>query len=170
MKKLTSVDIKGEDGLQDCRRNFTNNGVLQHEQRWRRRRTSRRRRKRKGEEANKGQEADQPEEDGRILSENDGGKTDHVNVERCTVTDDADKSPNRPTSRPSAASNQSSPSSSSKPSQGKTSGKGDSEWPNWDNDISSDEGDNDYKTNLNTDFFKNQISSPYQVVTVVPLR
>ena len=93
---------------------------------------------------------DQPEEDGRILSGNDGGKTDHVNVERCTVTDDAVKSPYRPTSRPSAASNQSSPSSSSNPSQGKTLGIGDSEWPNW--DISSDEGDNDYKTNKVTDF------------------
>ena len=140
-------------GRLNCRGNFTNNGPLQHVQRWRRRRRSRRRRRRrKGEEANKGQEADQPEEDGRILSGNDGGKTDRVNVERCTVTADADKSPNRPTSRPSASSNQSSSNSSSKPSQGKTSGIGDSEWPNWDSDISSDEGDNDYKTNKVTDF------------------
>ena len=108
------------------------------------------------EEVSKGQEAGQPEEDGRIHSENDGGKTDRVNVEKCAVTDDADKSPNRPTSRPSAASNQSrsSSSSSSKTSQGKTSGTGDSEWPNWDSDISSDEGDSDYQTNKITDFLK----------------
>ena len=97
----------------------------------------------RGGEDNKEQEVDQPEEDGRNLCENDGGKTDRVNVERCTFTVDADKSLIRPTSRPSAASNQSSPCSSSKPSKGKTSGIGDSEWQNWDSDISSDEGDND---------------------------
>ena len=104
-------------------------------------------------EANKGQAGDQPEEDGRILSENDGGETDRVNVERYTVNADADKSPNRPTSKPPAASNQSSPSITSKPSQGKTSGIDDSEWPNWNSDISSSEGHNDYKTNRITDFF-----------------
>ena len=145
------MDIKGEDGLPDCRGYFTNNGPLQHVQRWRRsRRRRRRRRRRNREEANNWQEADQPEEDGLILSENDGGETNRVNVERCTVTDDAVKSPYRPTSRSSAARNQSGPSSSSKPSQSKTSGIGDSEWPNW--DISSDEGDNDYKMNKVTDF------------------
>ena len=75
--------------------NFTNNGALKHERRWRRRGRSSRRKRRKGEEANKGQEANQPEEDRRILSENDVGKTDRVNVERFTVIVDADKSPIR---------------------------------------------------------------------------
>ena len=73
MEKLTSVDIKGEDGLPESQESFTNKGALQHVRRWRRRRRSSSRRKRgKDEEANKGQEADQPEEDRRILTENDG--------------------------------------------------------------------------------------------------
>ena len=98
------------------------------------------------------------EEEGREPEEN--GKTDRVNVDRCTATDDAINSPNnRPTGRPCTASNASSL-SISEPSQGKTSGTGDSECPNWDSDISSEEGDDDYQTDNTkiTDFFKSKQS------------